>query len=95
MPVEGLTFDSRGVFYKGLPFDKRQLSQEEVIRVSFALAIAAAPNLRNVLIRDGAMLDNKHRAIIAEMAEAAGVQVYMEVVGDHGAMIVFEDGKIR
>jgi hypothetical protein len=60
-----------------------------------AVALAMNPKLRIVLVRDASLLDSDNMAIIAEMAEAAGAQVWLERVGtaDAGAVII-EDGEV-
>lgn len=93
MPVPGLSFDAGEVFYNGLPL--AQASTAEQLRVSFALAVAANPTLRVVLIRDGSLLDEESLCLIAEMAEQSGVQVLMERVGTNGQVgIVLENGEV-
>ena len=59
-----------------------------------AMALASRPQLPLVLIRDGSLLDDDSRAIIEQMAEAAGAQVFLELVSmtGEGASVVIEDG---
>ena len=97
-PVDGLSFDEDNVFYNGLAFDEKQLSSEELLRVSFAIAIAARPNLKNILIREGSLLDKNNLKLIGKMAEDAGIHVFVETVGDGSdgkATIVIENGEIK
>ncbi|MDM8006092.1 MAG: AAA family ATPase [Phycisphaerae bacterium] len=94
MPVAGLGFDDNGVTLAGLPFD--QASQAEQIRASAAIAAALNPKLRVMLIRDGSLLDRDSLAILAEMAEAHDMQVWLERVTDGQPVgIVIEDGEIK
>lgn len=94
MPVDGLSFGDGHVLYNDVPFD--QASQAEQIRVSFAIAMAANPELKVVLIRDGSLLDEENTALIATMAEEHGFQVWLERVGraDGTVGIVIEDGEV-
>jgi len=88
-PVPGLGFDSAGgVTLSGLPLD--QASGAQKMRVSMAMALAANPTIRVVLIRDASLLDEDSMAIVAEMAAAADAQVWLERVGsaDPGAVII-------
>lgn len=94
MPVPGLSFDDEGVTYQGIPF--RQCSASERLRVSLGMAIAANPTIKVVRIVDGSLLDDDNMAVIAEMAERAGAQIWIERVGDgDGVGFVIEDGLIR
>ena len=94
MPVDGLGFDDGGVTFGGVPF--AQASSAEQIRVSLAMAMALNPTLRVVRICDGSLLDADSMAAIRAAAEAADVQVFVEMVGDGGgdpAAVVIEDGR--
>jgi len=94
LPVSGLSFDDDGITYNGQPFS--QASDAEQLRVSVALGIAANPELKVLLIRNGSLLDKKNLALVAKMAEEAGAQVWMERVGeDEATTIVMEDGEVR
>lgn len=94
MPVDGIGFGDGIITLNGLPFD--QASSAEQLRASIALAMAANPKLRIILVRDGSLLDDDSMQIIAEMAEKHDIQIWMETVssGRAGA-IVIEDGSIR
>jgi len=94
-PVPGLSFDEAGgITYQGLPLE--QASGAVQIRVSMAVALAANPEIRVVLIRDASLLDEGNMKLIAEMAEEHGAQVWLERVGDRDeGAVVIEDGQIR
>lgn len=94
MPVDGIGFGDGVVTLNGLPFD--QASSAEQLRASIALAMAANPKLRIILVRDGALLDDDSMKIIAEMADQHQVQVWVETVdsGRPGAVVI-EDGMVR
>lgn len=93
MPIPGLSFGDGEVLYNGIPLD--QASQAERIRVSFAVAMAANPKLKVVFIRDGSLLDESNLALVAEMAEEHGYQVWIEKVDSSGKVgIVLEDGAV-
>lgn len=93
-PVDGLGFGPDGVMFNGVPFD--QASSAEQLRVAVAMGIAANPELRIVLIRDGSLLDNKSLAAIEDMAEKHDLQVWMERVGDgKECSIIIEDGSVK
>jgi len=96
-PIDGLSFDESDVLYNGLPFNEKQLSSEELLRVSFAIAIAARPSLKDILIREGSLLDDNNLKLIGKMAEDAGIHVFIEVVGSDAekATILIENGEIK
>lgn len=90
-PVVGLGFNEDGdVTFNGVPLD--QASGAERMRVSMAMALAANPTIRVVLVRDASLLDEDSMAIVAEMAEKADAQVWLERVGsaDPGAVVIVD-----
>jgi energy-coupling factor transporter ATP-binding protein EcfA2 len=92
-PVEGLGFGIDGLTWEGLPFE--QASAAEQLRVSVAMAIALNPKLRVMLVRDGSLLDSQSLQLLAELAEKADVQVWIERVAEGGAVgVVIEDGLV-
>jgi DNA repair exonuclease SbcCD ATPase subunit len=94
MPLEGLTVDSDGVSFNGIPFD--QASSAEQLRVSVAIGLALNPKLKVLLIRDGSLLDNTSLKALAEQAAAADAQVWVERVGKADASaIIIEDGTVE
>jgi len=93
MPIADLSFNDHGVTYKGIPF--RQCSSEERLRVSIAMGMALNSKLRVMFIRDGSLLDAKHRAVIQQMAIDNEYQLWIERVDDSGKVgLYFEDGEI-
>lgn len=94
MPIPGLGFDGDGVTFNGLPLS--QASGAEQLRVSLAIAMAANPTLRLMLIRDGSLLDADGLQLVANMADANGYQVLVERVAGSGGPtgIVIEDGQV-
>jgi len=93
-PVPGLSFGDDGVLFNGLPFD--QASSAERLRVSVAMGLAMNPRLKVLLIRDGSLLDEDSLRMVAEMAEEAGGQVWLERVGKGDeCQIIIEDGMIE
>lgn len=93
LPVPGLGVSDAGVTLDGVPLE--QASAAERVRVSLGLAIAAAPTLRDVFVRDGALLDEDSLSLVQAAAAAAGVRVWVERVGDRDpGAIVIHDGKV-
>lgn len=94
-PVPGLSIsDDGGIVLDGLPFD--QASTSARLRVSVAIGLAMNPKLRVLLVRDGSLLDSNNLALIAEMAQAADAQVWLEKMTEspEGGAIFIEDGTI-
>jgi DNA repair exonuclease SbcCD ATPase subunit len=92
MPLQELSFGDGEVLYQGVPL--AQVSSAERIRVSFAIAIAKNPKLRVVLLHDGPLLDEKSLALVAQMAEQADVQVWIERVGRGPVGVLIQDGEV-
>lgn len=92
MPVPGLSFTEEGVLLNELPL--AQASGAEQLRVSLAMGLALNPKLKVLLIRDGSLLDENSLKLVAEMAEKADAQIWLEVVGrgDETGVII-EDGE--
>lgn len=94
MPVDGIGFADGYVTLNGLPFE--QASSAEQLRASIAIAIAANPRLRVLIVKDGALLDDESMKIVAEMAEANDCQIWLETVAsDRPSALVIEDGRVR
>lgn len=93
-PVEGLSFDDSGLLYNSIPFS--QCSSSEQLRVSVAMGIALNPELKVLIIRDGSLLDDDSLQMVAEMAQTADAQVWMERVSDGKEVsVVIEDGEVK
>jgi hypothetical protein len=92
-PVKGLSFDTSGVLFNGIPFS--QASSAEQLRVSVAMGLALNPKLRVVLIRDGSLLDDDSLRLVAEMAAEKDSQVWVERVGKGDEVsVIIEDGAV-
>jgi hypothetical protein len=94
MPVPGLGFGEDCILLNGLPFE--QGSDAEQLRTSVAIAMALNPKLRVIRVRDGSLLDEDGLNLLAEMAEKADMQVWIERVDSVGKIgFVLEDGHLR
>jgi len=94
LPVEGLTLGDGEILVDGLPFTQAAASKK--IRISVALAMALNPKIRVLRIMDGSLLDSDAMKVIADMAEAADFQVWIERVDDRSpSAIVIEDGHLK
>lgn len=93
MPIEGLSWDEDKVLYNNIPYD--QISSAEQLKVSMAIAMAANPKLRMLIIKDGSLLDKDNLKVIAEMTKGQDFQAWIEKVSDDNKTgIVIEDGGI-
>lgn len=93
-PVEGLTLGDNAVLWNSVPF--AQASTAEKLCVSVAIAAAANPSLKIMLIRRGSDLDEKSLALIERFAIEHDYQVWIERVGnDEKATIIVEAGEAR
>jgi len=94
LPVEGLSLEDGVVTWQGRPLSV--LSSSEQLRVSVALGIAAHPEIAVMLIDRWGDLDDDRRAMVREMATAAGVQVWSTVVGerDEDITVTIREGRI-
>ena len=94
MPVEGLSLSDSAVLLNGVPLS--QASGAEAIQLSLAIASATSPQIRDVWIQDGSLLDYERQCQVKEFAEANDLRVWLEVVGDkHEDCLVIEEGAIR
>ena len=94
LPIEGLAFGDDDVLFQNQPWEQASLAER--IRVSVAMGFALNPKLRVLLVRDGSGLDQENLALVAELAEAAQGQLWIERVGDQDeAAVVIEDGMVR
>lgn len=92
-PIPGLAVTDAGVTLEELPFE--QASQAQQLRASIAIGLALNPELKVLLVRDGSRLDADGLRLVAEMAEAAGAQVWLERVGDGAEVgVLIEDGQV-
>lgn len=93
-PVPGLGFSSNGVTYQGVPFE--QASTSDRIRISAAMGFELNPELRVMLVREGAFLDNDGLAILEDIAAKYEGQIWLERVGEGEEVgIIIEDGEIK
>src|SRR5262249_30133280 len=94
-PIDGLGLSDNGVTWNGLPLE--QASASEQLRISVAIALALNPTLRVLLVRNGNLLDDDNLKALAEQAEEAKAQVWMEFVTTkpEGMTVVMEDGHAK
>ena len=90
----GKVLQRGGVLLGGVPF--RQAASSQRLKASFAIVAALCPELRVALCRHGERLDADSLGELAEFAETADMQLFVERVGtsDAGA-IVIEAGRVE
>lgn len=94
-PVPGLGFGDNGVTFGGVPFQQASLAEQW--RVSVAIGLASNPKLRVMLVHDGSALDKESMRLLAELAEAADAQLWVERVAETKSddiAVMIEDGHI-
>lgn len=92
-PIDGLAIDDDGVTFEDIPFV--QCSSAQRIRVSVAIGLAMNPKFRVLLIREGSFLDEKNLAMVADMAEKADAQIWIERVSKgNECSVIIEQGEI-
>ncbi len=93
LPVDGLGVSADGLTLLGVPFE--QASGAEQLRVALALAIASAPGLNDVWVRDASLLDEESLKLVKEMADTFGKHVWLEIVGTSvDGAIIMQDGMV-
>lgn len=93
LPVPGLTIEGDVVLLNGIPL--AQCSHAQKLKVSLAIGMAVNPRLRVLRLTDGEKFDSDSWAIIRELAEANGFQVWVECMDESGEIgIVIEAGEV-
>lgn len=94
-PVEGMGYDveAKTLTIGGIPFG--QASQAERLKAAAAVAMSGSPAIRVLFAREGSLLDDESQALLGQLAEARGFQLWLEVVDSdpNGAGIWIEDGE--
>jgi DNA repair exonuclease SbcCD ATPase subunit len=97
-PVEGLSFDTDGVLYNGLPFEQSCKSLQT--KVSFAIGMALKPKLKLFVCQDGSDLDEDSISALDECLKENGFQAIVELVtrtkeDEDLCAVVIEDGRVK
>ena len=93
-PVPGLAIEDDTVLINDVPFS--DLNTAERIKVSTLIAMAQAPDLKVIFVREGALVSRANLAVLAELAEQHGMQVFIEMFSEtpHDDSIHICDGAI-
>ncbi len=96
LPVEGLEFDESGIRLGGVPFEQASLAEKLRASVGIGMALCPPnpePALRIMTIDEGSELDSHSMALLSELADAHGYQIWLARVDETGAQgFVIEDG---
>lgn len=100
LPIDGLELSDEGVLMNGNFFS--QLSTAEQIRISALVAMSQNPNLKIIIIREGALMNQANLKMLSDLAAENDFQLWIERFqeepGNTGLHIVdgsitHEDGK--
>lgn len=95
-PLKGMSYDqdAKSLTIGGIPIGAA--SQAERLAIAASVAMAGDPPLKVMFARDGSMLDDESRMLLAKMAEDRGFQFFLEMVDSNaeGAGIYIEDGEV-
>ncbi len=92
-PVPGMTITEDAILLDDVLLE--QASQAQMLRVSVNMGFARNPLLKILLVRTASLLDEKSMALVAQLAEEAGGQLFLERVGKgEEAQIIIEDGRV-
>ncbi len=94
MPITGLSFGEEGLFLNGAPFE--QASGAERLRASIAISLALKPDLQDIWVEDGALLDEDSLIMVKDFAIEHDCRVWLERVGESDEdAIIMVDGQVR
>ncbi len=94
MPIDGLTFDEDGLILNGAPF--ADASGAERLRASIAISWALKPDLQDIWVTDGALLDEDSLEMLREFAEEKDIRIWLERVGEGDEeAIIMHDGAVK
>ena len=94
LPLPGLTVNTLGTFFNGIPIN--QLSTSENMKVAMSIAMALNYKLKVILVKNASLLDDDNVKVIKEMVKGKGYQVWLEKVDSTGEMgFYFVDGEIE
>ena len=94
MPIAGLEIGDEHLVYNGAPFE--QAADSEQLQAALAIACALSPEVRDVWIRDGALLDDDSLEAVRRFAEKTDHRVWIERVGeDDAGAVIIEEGQVK
>ena len=95
LPVEGLSFNDDEVFFQNLPFNEKQQSRSNILKISLAIGMHLNPTLKVLTSKNGNELDEDNMKLVSEMISGKDYQLWLEKVDSSGKVgIHIEDGEI-
>lgn len=96
MPIDGLSLDEDGLNYKGLPFDKNQLSTSQFMQVVLKIMVAINKKTPIIPVGRAESFGKKKLQELIELAEKENCQIFFEKVSDDPLTIeVFEEDEFK
>lgn len=80
LPIDDLTFDENGLYYKGLPLDETQQSTSQLMEIGVKLAMAKNPQCRIVKVARAESIGAKRLKSILELSVKNNFQMFFEEV---------------
>jgi predicted ATP-binding protein involved in virulence len=94
MPIDNLDIDEERVLYNDIPLS--QASGAEQLQVSLAIAASLSPRLRDIWVKDGALLDESSMDLVQKFAEDNDLCIWLERVGESDDdCIIIEEGVVK
>lgn len=94
MPIPELLVEPETLVYRNVPLS--QASGAEQLQVSMAIAAALSPDLQDIWVEDGALLDENSLELVDQFAKDRGLRVWLERVGESDAdALIMEEGILR
>lgn len=76
MPVQGMRFNDDGVYFNDVLFS--DLNTAKKIEISTMIAMSQNPDLKVIIIREGALINKSNLNSISKLAEDKGYQIWIE-----------------
>lgn len=95
LPFKEVLIEDDQVTFKGK--DIKNLSSAEKIKLSTGIAVAMNPDLKIIIVKDGAMLDKKSFNVLKKFVADKGFQLWIETVGEGNSenAIIIKEGVIN
>lgn len=95
LPFKEVLIEDDQVTFRGK--DIKNLSSAEKIKLSTGIAVAMNPDLKIIIIKDGALLDKKSFNVLKKFVADKGFQLWIETVGEGNSdnAIIIKEGLIN
>lgn len=94
-PIKGLSLDENDVYYKNRPLS--EASEAQALFISIAIGAAINPELKVMLIRQGAGITDSTLKLMAKYAQKHDLQLWIEDcrADKKRATVIIEDGTVK